>query len=176
MSNPYRKKENDQPIEVVLGPLKVKGPIGLVGALLLGLIVGIALTLFDIADWQQPSILIDPVISAAITKTIATSTPLPRVGVRYALTGAEIYPSIGAYSLKRRDTIIISIEGAEGRKFDWELQPDGSGVLNPRTGNEALFTSLSEVDHDVASLIKACEPAPASGFRECLEVNILTSK
>ncbi len=175
MRNPDRKKEHDQPIEVDLGPLTVKGRGGLVSAVFVGMVVGIALTLFDIVEWQQPKFAIDPLINAACTNSSACPTPPRNVLVTDADTGAEIHPSIGAYFLKRSDRIIIMIGGAEGSKFDWVLQPvQGSGSLQPRTGNEALFTAPLDVDHDVPSLIKACQSA--GGFRECLEVNILTSK
>ena len=63
-----------------LGPLEVEGPIGMVGAVLGGLMVGAGLILYLVLVVKQPSSLISAVIGDAVKATLTaqpTWTPLP---------------------------------------------------------------------------------------------------
>jgi len=63
-----------------LGPLEVEGPIGIVGAILGGLIVGAGVILYLVLILKQPSQLLSAVIGEAVGGTLTaqpTWTPLP---------------------------------------------------------------------------------------------------
>jgi hypothetical protein len=78
MSEPEQKQptSQNQPIEIGLGPAKYKGPTEFLLPLVLGLISGAGAILALIIYTQQPSVVINPIISQAVTQTIAAQLTL----------------------------------------------------------------------------------------------------
>lgn len=79
-SPPDKQASKKEGLKFKLGPLEVEGPIGMVGAVLGGLIVGAVVILYLVLVAKQPSSLISAVVGDAVKGTLTaqpTWTPLP---------------------------------------------------------------------------------------------------
>ena len=172
------KEHEKKPFRFKLGPIEVEGPLGLGGSLLVGLIAGVGLTLYAVIQLQQPSFLIGPVVSSAVSATMTaqptatptptatpmptatptpTATPPPVVRVIDVSTGKPIYPERGKYFLNPSQRIRVRLEPAEGKECRWWLSK-GFGQFEERspTGPEVTFIAPQEPDKH--GIVHVCEP------------------
>ncbi len=180
--SPQEKTEENKPltiqIELFGQKVTVVGPLGLMGSFLGGLIVGVVFVLVTVTQWQQPSVLIDPVISAAAAKTVAaepTPTLQPNVRVRDAITDQEKYRQLGRYLLNPGESVKIKIEPAVNKKFNWAIEPPDFGKLQGNTqGPEVTFTAPEENNaHGAIFVCESITPAPSPECPPGVWTNVL---
>jgi hypothetical protein len=96
---PEREPEKN-PVKFKLGPLEIEGRLGIVFSLLVGLVAGIGLAWFVIVQYQQPAVLIDPVISQALAATLTARPPTTPTSTPTPANTPESPPSVALVSLR----------------------------------------------------------------------------
>ncbi len=94
------KKVENGPVKIKIGWFEIEGPLGIVVTALVALVIGIVLTGVAVYKFQQPTFLVEYVVSRALTATATArppSTPPPPPTNRPTVGGlSKIFPQIGA--------------------------------------------------------------------------------
>lgn len=153
-----------QPTELTVGPLSIKGQLPFVACVVIGLLVGGGLVLFMVVQYRQPSILIDPLISHAVSATMTaepTATQMPTAMPSASLmmfntNGSQILPERGEYRLRPGQNVDIQVTPfREGKKYKWTST--GPGKFEPEipTGFHVTFAVPESLDQQTVILV--CE-------------------
>ncbi len=156
MSEPEQKQptSQDQPLEIALGPVRYRGPAAFLFPLVIGLISG-AIAMLVIIYTQQPSVVINPIISQAVTQTIAaqltltpttppteisTTTPAPITCADYDIKitsppsntvfEEEVVEISGSYSVEPPGEIVLFTIVPPGGHNYWPQDPVRVDVRN----------------------------------------------
>ncbi len=162
-ARPNPEPEQKKPsISFKLGPLEISGPLGLTGSGLVGIIIGIGLTLYVLPQFQQFSFLIDPVIGRAVSATMSalpTASPVPPAPIlRLSDTSTNqlILPERGEYKLNPGQRVKIEIKPNGGNKtYRWTAFPER--VFEPihPTVSQAVF--IVPETQDQLTVVTVCE-------------------
>ncbi len=100
------KKPSPSPIKIKLGPLEIEGPLGSVLLFLIGLVFGLGAILawIIVSQYQQPSFIIDPIVSHAIAATVTAQPYAPTPTFTLALTSPSVPTSTSVPTSRSRST------------------------------------------------------------------------
>lgn len=140
----------------------------LAGSLSFGCI-GVMITLFAVTTWQEPSVLINPMISTAVAKTIAAqAVPIPPVAAVVSIidsNGDPLTREGPSFLLVPGQKVTIKIEQSGIKNFSWELDPLEFGLFEGSTrGAEVTFIAPKTTEQPGA--VNVCDLDP-NGVYSC---------
>ena len=146
------KKAENGPVRIKIGLFEIEGPLGIVLTALVALAIGIVLTGVAVYEFQQPTFLIEHVVSRALTATATarppTTPPPPSTNTPTVGGLSKIFPQIGA-----------------GQTFEWLIGP---GDLSYQYTNDPSCshsgTQGLHIVYDFTKSAEAGQPSPNGGW------------
>jgi len=146
------KKVENGPVKIKIGWFEIEGPLGIVLTALVALAIGIVLTGVTVYEFQQPTFLVEHVVSRALTATTTArppTTPPPPPTNRPTVGGlSKIFPQIGA-----------------GETFVWLTEPGDLSyqyINDPSCAHSG--TQGLRIVYDFTKSAEAGQPFPNGGW------------
>src|SRR3712207_6751260 len=111
---------NEHSVFIELGPLKLRGTVGIIGALLLGLVIGLGALSYAVFERRQPAPLVEWLArEEAIKRSWIIRSPVS-VSVNDAETGTLLAPQNKTYIVKPGQRLRVESKPEPG-PFDWTI-------------------------------------------------------
>ncbi|MDP8924177.1 MAG: hypothetical protein M3O34_15040 [Chloroflexota bacterium] len=160
-------------MSVEIGPLKLRGPLGILGSLLIGLIVGTSVMSYIVFERRQPAGLIQWLVHEEVAKGNGIR-PEVSLTVNDVATGTRLAPQNKTYVVKPGQVLRVQSQPEPG-PFSWTVVPPGYGTYESRNEHESVVylvaPTLAEGEKERVGAVLSC-----SIGRECSEPVLITTK
>jgi hypothetical protein len=169
-NQPTNNGEQEEKVEIKIGPIAIKGRIGIVGVFLVGLLGGLFLGLFSVTKSPELRLLL------GIDKPAVVEPTKIEIEVWEVTSDGriELNPSLGgAFEVNNRqnNVEIYIVNPSEGAEYRWDQQTEGKGDIDIyNNGKFMTISGMAESEGEI--ILQVCEKNSESYCKESSLKNI----